>query len=330
MIDLSSIFTHCNSINAEVSIYRTTYAYTDDGERWLCSFTLKNEGSELKVQGRGATGDEAIRSAHEKHGAAFLDKVFTPAEQALCLAKADPYPSLAARFAAKLGVSVTREGQKPGEITHSLGTALIVSTVFWLSAAIVHAFNVPTVSFHLGRDVSTIDITRELSPEQLAQAAAEVGQGVGLGEEGHPGLADAAAHHHVVGVAAGEEHRRAGEAGGQRLGHLAAVGAGHHDVREQQMQRKQQSAEQRQDRRAQQLILSNAISEEAFDALQSELNEAVSFSPRTQCGTITSCSHTESAPAIFIMSQVIFTALLAPSEPLRRAPAFLQRSRKSK
>ena len=66
MIDLSSIFTHCNSINAEVSIYRTTYAYTDDGERWLCSFTLKNEGSELKVQGRGATGDEAIRSAHEK------------------------------------------------------------------------------------------------------------------------------------------------------------------------------------------------------------------------------------------------------------------------
>ena len=47
------------------------------------------------------------------------------------------------------------------------------------------------------------------------------GRGVGLGEEGHPGLADAAAHHHVVGVAAGEEHRRAGEAGGQRLGHLA-------------------------------------------------------------------------------------------------------------
>lgn len=46
-----------------------------------------------------------IHSAHAKHGAAFLDKVFTPAEQALCLAKANPYPSLAARFAAKEAVS---------------------------------------------------------------------------------------------------------------------------------------------------------------------------------------------------------------------------------
>lgn len=46
-----------------------------------------------------------IRSAHAKHGQAFLDKVFTAAEQALCLAKANPYPSLAARFAAKEAVS---------------------------------------------------------------------------------------------------------------------------------------------------------------------------------------------------------------------------------
>lgn len=46
-----------------------------------------------------------IRSAHERHGRHFLDKVFTPAEQALCLAKADPYPSLAARFAAKEAAS---------------------------------------------------------------------------------------------------------------------------------------------------------------------------------------------------------------------------------
>jgi len=46
-----------------------------------------------------------IRSAHARHGAAFLDKVFTPAEQALCLAQADPYPSLAARFAAKEAAS---------------------------------------------------------------------------------------------------------------------------------------------------------------------------------------------------------------------------------
>ena len=46
-----------------------------------------------------------IRAAHEKHGVAFLNKVFTTAEQQLCLAKADPYPSLAARFAAKEAAS---------------------------------------------------------------------------------------------------------------------------------------------------------------------------------------------------------------------------------
>lgn len=46
-----------------------------------------------------------IRSAHARHGGHFLDKVFTPEEQALCLAKADPYPSLAARFAAKEAAS---------------------------------------------------------------------------------------------------------------------------------------------------------------------------------------------------------------------------------
>lgn len=46
-----------------------------------------------------------IRSAHKKHGQNFLDKVFTADEQSLCLAKADPYPSLAARFAAKEAVS---------------------------------------------------------------------------------------------------------------------------------------------------------------------------------------------------------------------------------
>ncbi|MGA0134193.1 MAG: holo-ACP synthase [Opitutales bacterium] len=46
-----------------------------------------------------------IREAHRRHGDAFLDKVFTKEEQALCFAKPDPYPSLAARFAAKEAVS---------------------------------------------------------------------------------------------------------------------------------------------------------------------------------------------------------------------------------
>lgn len=39
-----------------------------------------------------------------------------------------------------------------------------------LSAAIAHGFTVPTVSFHLGHDVCTIDIARELSPVELASA----------------------------------------------------------------------------------------------------------------------------------------------------------------
>jgi holo-[acyl-carrier protein] synthase len=46
-----------------------------------------------------------IRAAHQKHGQSFLDKIFTAEEQSFCLAKADPYPSLAARFAAKEAVS---------------------------------------------------------------------------------------------------------------------------------------------------------------------------------------------------------------------------------
>lgn len=39
-----------------------------------------------------------------------------------------------------------------------------------LSAAIVQCCKVPTVSFHLGRDVCTIDLARELSPAELAAA----------------------------------------------------------------------------------------------------------------------------------------------------------------
>ncbi len=39
-----------------------------------------------------------------------------------------------------------------------------------LSAAIVHRYQVPTISFHLGAGVSTIDVARELSPAELAAA----------------------------------------------------------------------------------------------------------------------------------------------------------------
>jgi len=63
------------------------------------------EGGNVLGVGVDLTEVERIRSAHRKHGAAFLDKIYTPEEQRLCLAKADPYPSLAARFAAKEAAS---------------------------------------------------------------------------------------------------------------------------------------------------------------------------------------------------------------------------------
>ncbi len=63
------------------------------------------EGGNVVGVGVDLTEVDRIRAAHVKHGAAFLDKVFTPAEQQLCLSKADPYPSLAARFAAKEAAS---------------------------------------------------------------------------------------------------------------------------------------------------------------------------------------------------------------------------------
>ena len=45
-----------------------------------------------------------IKSAVERNGERFLNRVFTPAEQAYCLIQRDPYPGLAARFAAKEAV----------------------------------------------------------------------------------------------------------------------------------------------------------------------------------------------------------------------------------
>jgi len=46
-----------------------------------------------------------IRDSLEKHGAHFLDKIFSSTEQTYCREKADPAPHLAARFAAKEAVS---------------------------------------------------------------------------------------------------------------------------------------------------------------------------------------------------------------------------------
>jgi len=48
---------------------------------------------------------ERIASARARHGQAFLDKVFTLAEQTTCLSRGDPDASFAARWAAKEAVS---------------------------------------------------------------------------------------------------------------------------------------------------------------------------------------------------------------------------------
>ena len=48
---------------------------------------------------------ERIRTALERQGARFLERVFTPEERAYCDSKAHPHPHFAARFAAKEAVS---------------------------------------------------------------------------------------------------------------------------------------------------------------------------------------------------------------------------------
>ncbi|TSA35571.1 MAG: holo-[acyl-carrier-protein] synthase [Opitutales bacterium] len=66
---------------------------------------MKLEGGNVIGVGVDLTEVARIRAAHQRHGAHFLDKIFTASEQKICLAKADPYPSFAARFAAKEAVS---------------------------------------------------------------------------------------------------------------------------------------------------------------------------------------------------------------------------------
>ena len=50
---------------------------------------------------------DRVQQMHERQKDRFLDRVFTQEEQDYCLAKSNPYPHLAARFAAKEAVSKT-------------------------------------------------------------------------------------------------------------------------------------------------------------------------------------------------------------------------------
>ena len=46
-----------------------------------------------------------VRAIHRRHGKRFFDRVLTHREQSYCLTKGDPYPSIAARIAAKEAVA---------------------------------------------------------------------------------------------------------------------------------------------------------------------------------------------------------------------------------
>ncbi len=66
---------------------------------------------------------ERIRASHQRHGDRFLERVFTEGERAYCTGLKNPYPHLAARFAAKEAVS------------KALGTG-ITGEFSWHSAAV--------------------------------------------------------------------------------------------------------------------------------------------------------------------------------------------------
>lgn len=65
-LSISQIFAKLNILNAEVALCRNTYQFTNDDERWACSFTLNNDGTELKIRAYGTDGDQALIKAFAK------------------------------------------------------------------------------------------------------------------------------------------------------------------------------------------------------------------------------------------------------------------------
>lgn len=63
---LTQIFTHLNTLNAEVALCRNNYKYTDDNDRWACSITLEHDLSELKIRANALDGQLALVAAYEK------------------------------------------------------------------------------------------------------------------------------------------------------------------------------------------------------------------------------------------------------------------------
>ncbi|MGE9292183.1 MAG: holo-ACP synthase [Puniceicoccales bacterium] len=63
------------------------------------------EGGIVLGLGTDLVDVERIQRSHERHGERFLKRLYTAAEQEYCLSQSNPYPHLAARFAAKEAVS---------------------------------------------------------------------------------------------------------------------------------------------------------------------------------------------------------------------------------
>ena len=71
----------------------------------MIDFPLLPEGTNVIGVGIDQIEVARIRESMDRHGEAFLSKVFTPKEKSFCLDRKDPAPCLAARFAAKEAAS---------------------------------------------------------------------------------------------------------------------------------------------------------------------------------------------------------------------------------
>ena len=71
----------------------------------MIDFPLLLEGTNVIGVGIDQIEVARIRESMDRHGEAFLSKVFTPKEKRFCLDRKDPAPCLAARFAAKEAAS---------------------------------------------------------------------------------------------------------------------------------------------------------------------------------------------------------------------------------
>lgn len=111
----------------------------------------------MKVIGHGIDiiECERIRQVWDRHGERFLHRVFTPTEIKYCLAKKNPLPHLAGRFAAKEAVlKVLGTGWRGAicwtdvEVTHAAsGQPVIV--LAGDSARIAHEINIQTVQISI-------------------------------------------------------------------------------------------------------------------------------------------------------------------------------------